>query len=65
MRIIAEQRYIKKPDGKMWLQWRCYENVSISNLGRVNLMNTNLSDWQDVPVCLDEWEDKDSLTVES
>lgn len=57
MKIIADQRYIKKQDGKMWLQWRYVENVYMDASGSLNVAQSKLSDWEDVPVCLDEWVD--------
>ena len=57
MKIIAEQRYIKKADGKMWLQWRYVEDVYMDASGSLNVAQSKLSDWEDVPVCLDDFQD--------
>lgn len=55
MRLIAEQRYVPKEDGKRWLQCRYYENIYVDASGALGMAQATVSEWEDVPVCEDVW----------
>jgi len=57
MRIVVEQRYVKKADGKLWLQCKYLDGGYLDASGSLGLMQSRVSDWEDVPICYDEWPD--------
>lgn len=59
MRIVAEQRYVKKPDGKKYLQCRYIDDTYVDASGAINVAQSQVSDWEDVPLCEDFWDEED------
>lgn len=59
MKIVKEQRYIKKQDGKYWLQCKYIEKIYIDASGAINISQSKVSEWEDVPICLDDWDNKE------
>ena len=57
MKIVADQRYIKKPDGKKWLQQRYIDQPFMDASGALNIAESKLTDWEDVPLCEDFWDE--------
>lgn len=55
MRIVAEQRYVKKEDGRKYLQCRYYTNLYVGDSRALGMDQATLTDWEDVPLCLDDW----------
>ena len=55
MRIVAEQRYIKKKDGKRYLQCKYLDNTYLDASGALGVAQASVSDWEDVPICEDDW----------
>ncbi len=64
MRIVADQRFVLKPDGKRWLQVRYYENLYVDAGGALGFSQATLSDWADIPLCEDDFKDADKLEGE-
>ena len=58
MKIIAEQRYVRKDDGRYILQCRHFDNVGVDASGALSFSQATLSEWYDVPLYLDDWEDE-------
>lgn len=55
MRIVIEQRYIKKSDGKRWLQCKYLDGSYMDASGSIGVAQAKVSDWEDVPICEDDW----------
>lgn len=63
MRIVVGQRYVKKADGKLYLQCKYESGIRIGMTNMLLLGNSRVSDREDVPICLDEWVDEDTEKV--
>lgn len=58
MKIIADQRYVKKPDGKKYLQVRYITNIGVDASGALSVFGSEISDWEDVPLCEGFWDEE-------
>jgi len=51
MRIVCDQRFVVKPDGKRILQCKYLKHVGMDMSGCINGLVSTKSDWEDVPIC--------------
>lgn len=58
MKIIADQRYVKKSDSKKYLQVRYITNAGMDASGALSVAGSEISDWEDVPLCEDFWDEE-------
>ena len=59
MRIIAEQRYIEKLDGRKYLQCKYYTDLYVDASGSLGFSQSKITEWVDVPLCLNDWPEDD------